>query len=51
MATMKDTLKREFNLEPAQFSPELRSCLERLEKLEAESEELAQQMQGQLHDE
>ncbi len=50
MPTIKQTLKREFDLEQAQFSPELRICLERLEKLEQESEELERQVQGQLND-
>ncbi len=50
MSTIKETLKREFDLEPAQFSPELRICLERLEKLEQDSEELQRQVQGQLHE-
>lgn len=50
MPTIKETLKREFDLEPAQFSAELRICLERLEKLEQEADELGRQMQGQLHE-
>lgn len=50
MATIKDTLKRDFDLDPAQFSPEMRICLERLEKLEHETEELERQMRGQRHE-
>lgn len=50
MATIKDTLKREFDLDPAKFSPEMRICLERLEKLECQAEELKLQMQGQRHE-
>ena len=50
MATIKDTLKREFDLDPTQFSPEMQICLERLEKLEHEADELERQMQGQRHE-
>jgi hypothetical protein len=47
MPTIKETLKREFDIEPSQFSRELRICLDRLEKLEKESEELDRHVQEQ----
>jgi hypothetical protein len=50
MPTLKETLKREFDIEPSQFSPELRICLERLEKLEQESEELERHVQEQRNE-
>lgn len=47
MPTLKETLKREFDIEPSKFSPELRICLDRLEKLEQESEELERHVRKQ----
>ncbi len=50
MPTLKETMKREFDIEPSQFSPELRICLDRLEKLEQESEELERHVREQRNE-
>ncbi|MDO9381663.1 MAG: hypothetical protein Q7T86_02250 [Hyphomicrobiaceae bacterium] len=50
MPTIKETLKREFDIDPAKFSPELRICLDRLEKLEKESEALDRHVQEQRNE-
>ena len=44
MANLRARLQDEFGIDTARLSPELRLCLERLETLENESDELATYM-------
>lgn len=45
MANLRQVLKTDFNIDEARLSPDLRACLERLDKLEDDADEFARYMQ------
>lgn len=44
MANLREILKRDFNIDEARLSPQVRECLERLDKLEEDADEFGRYM-------